>query len=68
MASSDADACREFFEHDWKSNLDDEQRVAAEAAADIIIDPSAPETTCPACLTTFPTGPSDCPECGLCIG
>jgi hypothetical protein len=53
---------------DWRDNLDPEQLAAVDAASAIVIDPSAPETTCPACLTTFKTGPSTCPDCGLCIG
>ncbi len=68
MASHDVARCQEIFSDEWVSGLDEGQREAAAAAADIVIDPSAPETTCPACLTKFATGPSECPECGLCIG
>jgi hypothetical protein len=62
------ESCREVFERDWRSDLDPEQMAAADAASRIVIDPEAPETTCPACLTTFETGPTTCPECGLTIG
>ena len=68
VASPDVERCQEVFAHDWRSGLDDEQLAAAQAAADIVIDPSAAETTCPACLTKFATGPTECPDCGLCIG
>jgi len=68
VASTEVDRCREIFADDWRSNLDDEQRAAVDAANDIIIDPDAPETTCPACLTKFATGPTECPDCGLVIG
>ncbi len=40
----------------------------AQAASDVVLDFSAPEMTCPACLTTVPTGPDECPECGLNLG
>ena len=68
VASRDVERCQEVFAHDWQAGLDADQLAAAQAAADIVIDPSAPETTCPACMTTFKTGPTECPECGLCIG
>lgn len=68
VASRDVAGCLEIFQNDWRSDLDPEQRAAADAAERIVIDPEAAETTCPACLTTFATGPSECPECGLCIG
>jgi len=38
------------------------------AAADIVLDFDAEEMTCPACLTTFATGPDRCPDCGLSFG
>lgn len=68
VASPDVERCRELFASDWRSGLDADQLAAAEAAAAVVIDPSAAETTCPACLTTFKTGPTECPDCGLCIG
>ena len=68
VASRDVDRCREIFDADWRSGLDAEQLAAADAAARIVIDPDAAETTCPACLTTFATGPTTCPDCGLAVG
>ena len=68
VAPHDVTACLEVFRNDWRSGLDPEQIAAADAADAITIDPDAPETTCPACLTRFATGPTECPECGLCIG
>jgi hypothetical protein len=68
VAREDAAAAAEVFERDWRSGLDPEQLAALEAAAQIVIDPDAPETTCPACLTKFATGPTQCPECGLGLG
>ena len=68
IARSDAGAAAAVFEQDWRAGLDAEQIAALEAAAAIVIDPEAAETTCPACLTTFATGPMQCPECGLTIG
>ena len=68
VTSDDAPRCVELFDAQWKSGLDAEQLEAARAAAEIVIDPDAAETTCPACLTKFPTGPTECPDCGLCIG
>ena len=68
VASHDVERCREIFATEWRDGLDPEQLEAAERAAAIVIDPEAPETTCPACLTTFATGPTACPDCGLTIG
>ena len=68
VASTDARKSLEIFAEQWTSGLDEEQLAAARAAADIVIDPEAAETTCPACLTTFATGPAECPDCGLCLG
>jgi hypothetical protein len=55
------------FDADWKRGLSPHQIAALEASAGIVLDPDAPETTCPACLTTFATGPAECPDCGLSI-
>ena len=68
VASRDVERCREIFDLDWRSGLDPDQLAAADAASRIVIDPDAAETTCPACLTKFATGPMTCPECGLTIG
>ena len=54
----------EVLENEWKSGLSDEQL----AAANSVIDFEAEEMTCPACLTTFATGPQECPDCGLFLG
>lgn len=67
VAREEAPAAFAVFDEDWRRGLSDEQVAALEAAAAIVIDPDAPETTCPACLTTFATGPSECPDCGLAI-
>jgi len=68
VAPHNVSACLDVFRNDWRSGLDPEQLEAANAADAITIDPDAAEQTCPACLTRFATGPTECPECGLCIG
>ena len=68
VAREDVEAAMAVFNAEWKRGLSDEQIAACEAAAAVVIDPEAAETTCPACLTTFATGPSECPDCGLGIG
>jgi hypothetical protein len=68
VAREDAPAAAEVFDRDWRAGLDDAQLAALDAASRIVIDPDAAETTCPACLTTFATGPKQCPECGLGLG
>ena len=45
----------------WRDGLDEDQQ----AIADGVLDFNAEEMTCPACLTSFATGPEACPECGL---
>ena len=67
-AREDAAAAFAVFDADWRRGLTDEQVAALEAASAIVVDPDAAETTCPACLTTFETGPADCPDCGLALG
>lgn len=39
-----------------------------EAAADAVLDFNAAEMQCPACGHAFPTGPNECPDCGLFLG
>ena len=56
------------FDAEWKRGLTAEQVAALEAASGILVDPEAAEMTCPACLTTFATGPEECPDCGLALG
>jgi hypothetical protein len=68
VAREDAPAALAVFDKDWRRGMSDEQIAALEASAQIVIDPDAAETTCPACLTTFATGPAECPDCGLVIG
>lgn len=68
VASEDVAAALAALDGAWRSGLDPHQIEALEKAAQIVIDPDAAETTCPACLTTFPTGPRDCPDCGLRLG
>lgn len=68
VAREDAGAALAVFDSDWRRGLSPEQMAALEAASEVVIDPDAPETTCPACLTTFATGPADCPDCGLSLG
>ena len=33
-----------------------------------VVDFNQEEMTCPACMHTFPTGPKECPDCGLFLG
>ncbi|MBI5503281.1 MAG: hypothetical protein HY899_00655 [Deltaproteobacteria bacterium] len=68
VARDDVQAAVAVMEGDWRAGLDPHQIEALERAAHIVIDPDAAETTCPACLTTFATGPTECPDCGLRIG
>jgi len=68
VAGSDVPAAMVALDGDWRAGLDQHQIEALERAAQIVIDPDAAETTCPACLTTFRTGPRDCPDCGLRLG
>ena len=35
---------------------------------DMIVDFDAEEMSCPACGHSFPTGPRECPDCGLFLG
>jgi hypothetical protein len=68
VAREDAAAAMAVFDQVWKRGLSDEQIAALEAASQIVLDPNALEMTCPACLTTFATGPAECPDCGLALG
>ncbi len=67
VARDEAAAAFQVFDEDWRRGLSAEQIAALEAASGIVLDPDAPETTCPACLTTFATGPGECPDCGLAL-
>lgn len=68
ISRDDVASAMAVFDAEWKRGLTDEQIAALEASAAIVLDPDAPETTCPACLTTFATGPDQCPDCGLSLG
>ena len=68
VSRDDAAQAFSVFDSDWKRGLTAEQIAALEAASELVIDPESPETTCPACLTTFATGPVACPDCGLSLG
>jgi len=68
VARENAEAALAVFNTDWRRGLSDEQIAALEAANEVVLDPDAAETTCPACLTTFATGPAECPDCGLSLG
>ena len=57
------DAARAVDDH-WAKDLSAEERAATE----MVIDLDAEEATCPACLTTFKTGTTRCPGCGLRLG
>lgn len=59
---------RELLDAHERSRLSDEERAALDAAAAAVIDFDAAELTCPACGHTFPTGPNECPDCGLFLG
>ena len=64
VASHDVDRARTTLETSWMAHLDEAEREAAS----IVIDFGADEMTCPACLTSFATGPRECPDCGLFLG
>ena len=64
VASQDLPQAKSVLEARWFEHLDERER----AAASIVLDFGADEMTCPACLTTFRTGPQECPECGLFLG
>ena len=64
VASGDIDVAKATLDAHWLDHLDDAERDAA----NIVLDFGADEMTCPACLTTFATGPKECPDCGLFLG
>ncbi len=64
VASHDAENALTALRADWYRNAGEDERTAAEC----VIDLDAPEITCPACGTTFATGPRECPDCGLGLG
>ena len=64
VASQDVQRVMQLLEDRWRDLLEGDQGNSA----DIVLDFSSQEMTCPACLTTFPTGPDECPSCGLFLG
>jgi rubrerythrin len=63
VAGPELDHAQEVLASDWESLLDEPG-----ASACGVLDFSQPTMTCPACNTTFDTGPTECPDCGLFIG
>ena len=64
VASHDVERAKQVLEARWMNELSDAERESAS----IVLDFGAEEMTCPACLTAFPTGPHECPDCGLFLG
>ena len=64
VASQDEPQAKATLDAAWLNHLD----AAERDAANIVLDFGADEMTCPACLTTFATGPKECPDCGLFLG
>ena len=64
VASHDTQKALQVLEAQWRDLLEDGQ----DESADIVLDFSSDQMTCPACLTAFATGPEECPDCGLYIG
>jgi len=54
----------EVIQDQWKAGLSPEEAAAAE----LVVDLDAEETTCPACLTAFRPDVLACPGCGLRFG
>lgn len=63
VAPEDLERAAAALQADWYRNATPEERQAAS----LVVDHNAPEITCPACGATFPTGPSECPSCGLAL-
>ena len=64
VANSDVEIAKELMDRAWREHLDEH----AQEAAELVIDFREDSMTCPACLTAFATGPTECPECGLFLG
>ena len=64
VASQDAERAKLTLETRWMDGLD----AAERESASIVLDFGAEQMTCPACLTSFATGPRECPDCGLFLG
>jgi rubrerythrin len=67
VASGDAERAQGVLREFHNRGLSEAER----AAADLVVDFDADETTCPACLTTFATANAadgKCPACGLRFG
>jgi hypothetical protein len=54
----------EVIQDQWRAGLSPEEAAAAE----LVVDLDAEETTCPACLTAFRPDVLSCPGCGLRFG
>lgn len=63
VASHDAEKAQALLEEEWRSLLPE-----TVCSTEAVLDFDAPTMTCPACSTTFDTGPTECPDCGLYIG
>jgi len=64
VASFDLADSAEVIQDQWKEGLSPEEAAAAE----MVVDFDAEETTCPACMTTFKPDIPMCPGCGLRFG
>ena len=68
VAGSEVERARAVLQEFHDQGLTDAER----AAANLVVDLDAEETTCPACLTTFATAgvgsDGQCPDCGLFLG
>ncbi len=63
IPQEDLDKAREHLGAQWAKTS-----AGHPDAHENVLDFSQPTMTCPACLTTFDTGPEECPDCGLYIG
>jgi rubrerythrin len=61
VAGPDLPAAAAALRADWERHAGPEERRAAAH----VVDHDADAVTCPACGFTFPTGPAECPDCGL---
>lgn len=61
VASAEGPRAAQALYDAWYAQASEAERRAATS----VIDHNAAEITCPACGTTFATGPAECPDCGL---
>ncbi len=64
VASEDLADSAELLQDNWKTGLSPEEVAAAE----MVVDFDAEQTTCPACMTIFTPDAPMCPGCGLRFG